>query len=343
MSKAFPYVLSIFALLAFVPALAIAHEVYVLDPATIASSIASPSPNPLMAIFANLSQFFFWGFVCFVGFSTIFFMSIFHRFEERFAPLFARLKKYAAPTGRIALGLSLIACGYNAALFGPELPFSSLAPDGVLLLQAICYASGTLIALGLYTRLGALLLLPVLLLSLIVYGLYMPMYAAYFGELAFLAVLGGGLYAVSDGWSPRSIKRLAHRLEPYAFPILRIAFGISIVYAAVYAKFIHSNLALETIAQYNLVAVFPFDPLFTVLGAFIIESLIGIFFIIGLEIRWNAIFFLFWLTLSLLYFGEAVWPHLIIIGLNLAFIFHGYDRYSLEGRFFKKGALEPVL
>jgi hypothetical protein len=65
--------------------------------------------------------------------------------------------------------------------------------------------------------------------------------------------------------------------------------------------------------------------------------------ILGIEIRWTAIFVLFWLTLSLLYFGEAAWPHLVLFGLGIALFLHGYDRYSLEGQFLKKAHTEPVL
>jgi uncharacterized membrane protein YphA (DoxX/SURF4 family) len=71
--------------------------------------------------------------------------------------------------------------------------------------------------------------------------------------------------------------------------------------------------------------------------------LIGVFFIIGFEIRFTALVFFGFLTLSLFYFGEVVWPHLILLGVNLAFILHGYDRYSIERRFFKKGVREPIL
>ncbi len=325
--------------------IALAHEVYVLDTATIAHDIASISPNPLDAFATNTYQFFLWGFICFVGFSTIFFMSIFHSLEERFAPFFGRMKKYAAPVARITLGISLIACAYNSALFGPELPFYALDGNGVMILQTILYISGALIALGIWTRVGAILLLPALWLFLVERTTYAPTYANYYGEVLFVLLAGGGLYSLLDDTPrlPAWVRRSIHKVEKYSWPILRIAFGISIIYAAVFAKFIHSNLALDTISTYHLTNYFPFDPLFIVLGAFIIESLIGIFYIIGIEIRWNALFFLFWLFLSLWYFGEAVWPHLVLIGLNIAFFLHGYDRYSLEGRFFKKRLLEPVL
>ncbi|MDP3645465.1 MAG: hypothetical protein Q8R25_00030 [bacterium] len=344
MRKLFLYVLptSVFVL----PLIASAHEVYVLDAATIARDIASVSPDPLSAFYTNKYQFFLWGFIFFIGFSTIFFMSIFHRFEEAFSPFFTRMKKYAAPVARMTLGVCLIASAYNGALFGPELPFASFGSAAVTIIPIIFYISGTLITLGLYTRFAALLLLPVLLLSLIERGTYMPTYANYFGEIFFVIAVGGGLYSLGGNsvrWMPDSLRTYFHMAERYSWPTLRIGLGISILFAAIFAKFVHSNLALDTIAQYNLDNFFPFDPLFTVLGAFIIESLIGIFFIIGLEIRWNAIFFLFWIFLSLLYFGEAVWPHLVLIGLNIAFILHGYDKYSIEGYFFKKRLIEPVL
>src|SRR3989338_6458731 len=329
----------------FVPVFALAHEVYVLDGATIARDIGTISPNPLDAFFSNKYQFFFWGFICFVGFSTIFFMSIFHSLEEHFAPAFARLKKYAAPVARITLGISLLACAYQSALFGPELPFYALDPNGVTGLRIMFTISGILITFGIWTRLGAIVLLPALWLFLVERANYAPTYANYYGEVLFVLLAGGGMYSLLDDtrWLPTAMRKLLHEAGKYAWPLLRIAFGISIVYAALFAKFLHSNLALDTIDKYHLINYFHFDPLFIVLGAFIIETLIGIFFIIGVEIRWNALFFLFWLFLSLIYFGEAVWPHLILIGLNAAFFLNGYDKYSIEGRSFKKHLLEPVL
>ena len=77
-------------------------------------------------------------------------------------------------------------------------------------------------------------------------------------------------------------------------------------------------------------------------GFTLIEMVIGLFFVLGIEIRFTSLFLLFWLSLSLVFFGETVWPHIVLIGIPLAFIFHGYDRYSVEGRFFKKAGREPI-
>jgi uncharacterized membrane protein YphA (DoxX/SURF4 family) len=328
------------------PALTSAHEVYVLDNSTITHDVTAHSPNPFDAIGTNTGRFLLWGFIAFVTISTVFFASIFNVFERWLDPTFKRLKKYAAPLARATLGLCLIACAYNTGLFGPELPFLNFAGSYVWAIQAIFYVCGSLIAIGLFTRYAAVPVLFVYLLGVAHWGVYMLNYANYLGEIFFALILGGGYLSIDHGKPmglPKWWKKWARKLEPYAFPILRVLFGVSIAFASLYAKFIHSDLALDTIKNYNLTSIFHFEPLFIVLGAFIIEMLIGLFFIFGFEIRWTSIFFLFFLALSLLYFGEAVWPHLVLLGLNLTFLLHGYDRYSIEGRFFKRNKLEPVL
>ncbi len=381
MLKAMPFIrllyVFVFALL-LVPQDAFAHEVYVLDHATIVQDLATNSPNPFGAFWTNQYQFFFWGFIVFVTVTTVFFASIFHTLESRCRPFLTRIKRWAPCITRITLGVCLVACAYNQGLFGPELPLAGFAGPWAGLVQWILYAVGFLILCGLFTRTAALAALIIFCFSIVHYGSYMLTYSNYLGEILITLILGGGAYSldakqnyseknpggrantkrVVEGlWSAtaRSLSKFLAKnlrtrsnrfvlaLQPYAFLIARIGFGISIVFAAFYAKFLHSDLALDTIAQYHLTNYFHFDPLFIVLGALIIESLIGLFFILGVEVRWTAIFFLFWLALSLWYFGEAVWPHLILLGLNLAFIFQGYDRYSLEGHFFARTRREPVL
>lgn len=312
------------------PIAASAHEVYVLSPEQIANDLAAPSPNPLSAFGDNKVLFFFAAFVGFVFVSTILFASVTHRFEVLFEPYLTRLRPTASLVARLTLGVCLIASGYNFALFGPELPLQDFGAWASVAQWAL-YATGALVLVGYLVRPAALLAGVVFLAGLALYGPYMLNYTNYLGEIAVVFLLA----AAAPG--------MALRLEPYAFLILRIAFGVSVAYAAIYAKFIHSNLALSTIYQYNLTAYFPFDPLFTVLGACIIEVLMGIFFIIGFEVRHTALFFLFWIFLSLIYFGESVWPHLVLVGVNVALFMYGYDKWTVEGRFFNRGKLQPFL
>ena len=112
------------------------------------------------------------------------------------------------------------------------------------------------------------------------------------------------------------------------FLIIRIALGCSLLYSAFFAKFLHSQLAIETINKFELTKFFPFDPLFVVLGAFLVESLIGLCLIFGYQIRLVSFVFIIFLTVSILFFQEAAWPHFILFGTALTLLFHGYDKYT---------------
>lgn len=306
------------------PAVVSAHEVYVLSPETIATDLSTASPNPFGAFYTNQFQFFLWGFIAFVLVSTVFFASITHRLELFFEPYLSRLRPWAAPVARVTLGLCLIASAYNSALFGPELPLGAFG-SWALLVQGALYIAGLALLCNIRPRTAACVALAVFAGGVMLHGWYMLTYTNYLGEILL------ALFVVRSAW------------EPYAFLLLRVGFGVSVAVAALYAKFLHSNLALSVIQQYNLTQFFHFDPLFIVLGACIIEVLMGIFFIVGFELRHTALFFLFWIFLSLLYFGESVWPHLVLVGVNIAIFMYGYDEWTVEGRLFNRGKFQPFL
>jgi len=329
--------------------LAFAHEVYVLSPALVAYDVSHPSPNPLSLITnpADRGQFLAATILGVILVAGVFLVSISRWVEGAIDPVLMKMKRFAPIIARLALGFSLIAAAYYGALFGPELPLASLVGHYAIVLQIILYVIGILILLGLFVRESAVVALIIFIIAVVVYKTYMLTYVNYLGEIAANMILGGGLWSLDRYFNKATVANtfsvLKQKLEPYAFPVLRVLFGVSALYASWYAKLFHSELALDTVLQYHLTNYFHFAPLFIVLGALIIESLIGFFFIFGVEIRFTALFFLFFLCLSLSFFGEVVWPHIILIGVNIAFIFHGYDQYSLEGRFFKKRNREPVL
>lgn len=338
----------------FAPLVASAHEVYVLSSNQISVDLSEPPFDMVRVALDNLHQFLFWAFIGFVMVSTVFFVSIFRSVERAFAPLFKRLRPFAPAVSRITIGIAFIAGAYYHALFGPELPlaesFGSYAP----LITTALVVIGTLVVVGLWARAAALAALALFGIATYLHGSYMLTYINYVGEMLVLLIIGSHRVSVHSftGWNERfhrSFHVIVDRMKPLAFPILRVCFGASLLYASVYAKVLHNNLALQVASlplaghAHSLAYYFGFEPHFLVLGAAIIEITIGLFFILGIEIRWTSLFLLFWLSLSLWYFGEAVWPHIILIGIPVAFIFHGYDAYSLEGRFFKRGRLEPVL
>ncbi len=274
--------------------------------------------------------------------------------ERIFDPMLAVLPKYAPLIGRITIGLSFIAAAYYQSLFGPELPLVEIFGVYAPFATTVLVTAGSMIAFGVYTRLAAIAALMLFCVAVSVNGLYMLTYTNYVGELILLTLLGGHRIAVHHVGHDaknlsRDLRKLKGRLTPYAFLVLRVTFGISLLYASIYAKVVHDGLALAVASMplaghaTSLASVFGFEPHFLVLGAAIVEIVIGVFFILGIEIRFTSMFLLFWLSLSLMYFGEVVWPHIVLIGIPIAFIAYGYDKYSLEGWLFKSEGREPVL
>ncbi len=341
----FRWCLPVLSSLLALPYVASAHEVYVLSHAEVEVGLATQPFDMFAVMQANFGQFAFWGFIAFVIISGIFLISIIRPMEALFDPFLRRGRKYAPLIARVTVGIAFVAAAYFQASFGPELPLLETYGSYTPIMQGILAVTGVLIIFGLYTRIAAGVALAIYCLSVYLHGKYMLTYTNYLGEIMVLLILGAG-HAKIKG---RDIfARFARWLEPYSFAILRILFGVSLLYSAIYAKILHNELALQVAElplghAYPIVHYLHFEPHFLVLGAAIVEVLIALFFIVGFEIRFTALFIEFWLALSLFYFGESVWPHLILVGIPIAFIFYGYDKYSLEGKFFKKGNREPIL
>src|SRR3989344_3834377 len=328
-----------------VPLYADAHEVYVLSPSEIAHGLETPAFSPLDVIVTNLGDFLFWAISAVLLVVFVFTLSISHRIEQALDPWLMRLKKYAPGIARVTIGLSFFTAAYYQAIFGPELSLSLLFGSGAPIVTALLIVIGLLFIFDRYTRGAALVGLVLFALAAVHHGSYMLTYTNYIGGLVVLLFLGTGTFGPFHGF----IKGIASRIAPYRFLIMRVTFGISLLYASFFAKFLHNQLALQVASlplagfSHSLAYYLGFDPQLLVVGAGIVEIIIALFFIFGIEIRFTSFFLEFWLALSLLYFGEAVWPLLILIGIPIAFIFHGYDRYSIEGYFLKEGSREPVL
>lgn len=329
-----------------IPSIASAHEMYVLPEVEASKAMGTPSPDPFSAMPSQEVQFLLWGVGIALLILVILRLSLFKKLEDVCDPYLFKLKKYAAPVGRITLGISLIASSYYSALFGPELALDSIVPGYVLPLRVLLLVLGVLVTLGLWTRSASFVTLIIFIFSLSRLNSYMLTYLSYLGEIILALILGGGLLSTDHllGKKPKNMIRITgHRLEKYAFLLLRVFFGSAIIFASFYAKYMHSNLALQTIKDYNLTSYLHFSPLFLVLGAFIIEALIGLFIIFGLEIRFAVIVFTGFMIMSILFFGEAVWPHIILFGVNITLFMHGYDRFTIEKIVFeRKTGEEPV-
>jgi hypothetical protein len=321
-----------------VPVIMYAHEVYVLSPEEVAQALATPPISPFATVLADLSQFMFWAVVAIIAVTTLFFMSISRRIERWSEPFFDQYRRYAPVFVRVGVGASLVVAAFWQALFGPELPLSMVFGPAALLALIVLGLSGAMILCNIYVRIGAGLGMVLYVVAFVTYGSYLITYIEFLGAFVFL-FLGGA--SEKTGNMPRVFAKLIHRLRPYRFMILRVSLGAAVMFASLYAKILYSPLALTVVNKYDLTSYWifsSFTPDFLVLGAALVELLCGLLILLGVEIRHTGAFLAFWMTLSLFYFQEMVWPHIILFGLVGAFFLYGYDKYSLEGRFFKRVA-----
>ncbi len=330
-----------------------AHEVYVLTPAQIHEGITTPAFDEVAIALGDFHSFLYWAFIAILTVLIVFFASISQRLEKLCDPWLRKLKPTAPAIARVTVGISFIAGAYYQASYGPELPFvpafGALAP----FVTAVLVIIGGLIIWGRWVRVAATVALLLFAYACYRNGWYMLTYTNYLGEVLVLLLVGAhhglkeGRHAAND--LGRLMRKVGQKLAPYSFALLRVCFGVSLFYASVYAKIIHNDLALQVASlplaghSMGIAAQLGFEPHFLVTGAAIVEIVIALFFILGIEIRFTALFLEFWLSLSLFYFGESVWPHIVLIGIPIAFIFYGYDKYSLEGLFFSRGKREPIL
>ena len=342
----------------FAPHTVSAHEVYVLTPAQIAQATGMPRFDMLIVIQNNLHEFIFWAFITILTIFCVFFISIIRLLERWTDPFFMKLRPYAPFVARVTVGVSFLAAAYYQASYGPELPlvhtYGSLTGIATVILVII----GLLTVIGYYARIAAFVALIMYGIAVWFHGWYMLTYINYMGEIVVLFALGAHNVSLDAFFKKRKTSRIPTErkiaapaawtkisdwIAARSFAILRICFGISLIFASAYAKIFYNNLGLFTVMQYHLDKILGFEPHFLVLGAAIIEILIGTFIILGIEIRFASLFFEFWLMLSLWFFGEVVWPHIILIGIPIALIMYGYDNYSVEGWLFRKKKYEPIL
>ncbi|MES2314315.1 MAG: hypothetical protein V4524_00035 [Patescibacteria group bacterium] len=321
-----------------------AHEVYVLDASEIHSALQEPQPDFIQSIHDHLNQFMLWGSIVIALVLSVFFLSINRPLERVCDPWLLKLKKYSPHVAQVTLGLALIASGYYRAIFGVELPLSDIFGGFAVPFSYALIALGSMLVFGLFPRIAAICVSSIFAGLVWHFGIYMLNYATYFGEAITIVLFGGAHTLFADHRLAKLFTRvIPQHLYVYKFMIMRILFGASLIFASLYAKFVHGALALEVVSKYNLTHYFPFDPIFLVLGAMLIEILIGVCFIIGFEIRFASLFFLVFLSMSLVFFGESVWPHIILIGTAIAMFLHGYDRYTFSVQLERNKNEEPVL
>lgn len=231
---------------------------------------------------------------------------------------------------RVALGVSFIASAYTSSYLGPEISVFSL-PLGAIIHPAL-YILGAMLIAGLYAEAAGALGLITLVLAMIVYRDYMLTYFNYFGE--FIALLFFGSRTASADGIIRGAKKIPQKYRDLEKAVIRITYGISILYPAISIKLLHPLIIIEIVNTYHLNSIhwlFPSDPLLIALGTGIAQTVVGVCLILGLFTRLNTLITFVLMVMSVFFFREAVWPHYILLALALYLMVTNGGEWGLDG------------
>lgn len=241
---------------------------------------------------------------------------------------------------RAAIAISFFYSALTWSFLGPELPLTALPFAAVL--RSALFVISVCIAFGIGTEYAAAASFIIFSMGVAVFHGYMATYANYLGEIIVL-MLFGSRSASLDRSIFGSLRRFPLARQ-YELAIVRISYGIALIYAAINIKLLHPLLTLAVVQKYDLTRfhwLFPSDPLFVVLGAALAELAIGICIVIGFETRLAVLISLFYITLSLFFFREAVWPHCMLYGISCALLL-GKETFSLDAVIFRRRAANAL-
>jgi uncharacterized membrane protein YphA (DoxX/SURF4 family) len=320
--------LLLLALLAPTPVFA--HEAYVLSPEEFRQGMAS-SQTPLFSALADpknltLTLVITLGILTALVLAIIFWRSNLGRRVDTRLRAWQRLGPVLV---RVAVGASFIIGALSQQFLGPEVSFASFGPADPL--RIVMLVAGSMILFGLLTEAAALASLIVFSWAALAYGWYLTTYLNYLAEILVLLIFGARTFSLDR--MLLGAKERWPALFEYESTIVRVGYGIALIYAAVLVKFFHPQLSLLVVSDYHLTQfnwLFPSDPNLLVLGAGMAEIALGLFILIGFQVRLTVLVTIFYLTLSLFYFRELVWPHLILYGISLKLLFDGGGRLALD-------------
>lgn len=245
-----------------------------------------------------------------------------------------RFSRFGPQFVRIAVASAFFFGARSMSFLGPELHMADMPWPH--LMQLGLYTASAMILVGFLTELAALIALVIFSIGFFTFGTYLITYLNYLGEIVALFLFGERMWSL-DGvmFGARSRFR---KLAPYRTTIIRVFYGAALLWAAVTVKLLHPELTIQVVTQWNLTRfhwLFPHDPLLVTLGAGIVEALIGIFIIVGFEMRMTILISLFYITLSLLYFRELVWPHIMLYGISFSLLVEP-ERFTIDSLLFGK-------
>ena len=131
-------------------------------------------------------------------------------------------------------------------------------------------------------------------------------------------------------WKKKLWVKALELYKEYETPIVRVGYGLALIYAGWNIKFQHQELTVWVYNQYHLKDFFHASAQFIAAGAGLSEIAIGFFILIGFTMRWTILISLFFITLSLIYFHELLWPHVMLYGISFSLLINSADKLTID-------------
>ncbi len=239
-----------------------------------------------------------------------------------------RLNNWGLLVVRLAIAASFLYGASGNVVFGPEVSLVTIPLGQIILWLKVIV--GIAFVLGIFTEAAAVVGLVIYIIVAVSVGQYLLTYLNYLGELLALALFGSRFLSV-DRIIFGAKSRLVKWRDNWEVPIIRIGLGLALIYTAWNIKFEHQLLPIDVINQYRLGQFFfNWSATYIAAGAGMVEMMIGVFVLIGFRRRLTVMIFMAFITLSLLYFREAVWPHLMLYGISLLILVAPADRLTVD-------------
>ncbi len=212
---------------------------------------------------------------------------------------------HALSIASIGFGLAFIIFSYNGFVFAPNLLPEGPLAGTLLLIQAL---AGTLILLGLYERVGGVLIL-----------LLFALCVRQFGGIEMLDTLemvGFALYAIIVGrpkWKiadTNILQKFTHHIHEYGVPILRVATGLNLIILGFSEKILTPSLTENFLSMYhwNFMQALGFEQFTNYWFAFsagATEALFGVLLVLGVVTRLTTITLAVFLVTTLFLLGPT--------------------------------------
>lgn len=253
--------------------------------------------------------------------------------RQRFIARASEYGEYIPWIVRLSAGLVLVGAGLSRVLFIPTLPTGP-----VLALPLL--AAGFLILLGLAVRPAALLTLAVYVVALVL-NPKLVMMLDLAGALAAAAILGPGRPSLDDllraafprgpGARAATANLASGRYNDFVPLLVRLGLGGAFAASGIVDKLLLHDQALAAVERYGLTGVVPVTPELWVVGAFLIETALGLAIILGVLTRLSTIVGFAVLTLAVFALpDDPVIAHVGLFGLSSVLVLLGGGRWSLD-------------